>query len=507
MHSRIAALLLGLVFALPAAAQLPSNYSIDTLASTFRQPVALDFLADGRVVVAEQFTGAVKVFAGGAIGTLGVVPGLRVDVISRGLLGLAVDPGWPLRPYLYTYSSHPGSPGDHRVLRHTVVGALSSPGSTALGLGSSYVVLQGIPDQNPGNNGGALRFGPDGMLYVGIGDDAGDPCLAQNNDDLRGVVLRLDVSKLPAAGGGPPLKSLLVPAGNPFTGPNDNARLTFAYGLRNPFRIGFDPVTGRLFIADVGENSMEEVDECRGGENFGWPWFEGTRVLRACGTSVPLTTVPIATYGREIAGSQAISVVVPYRNVRGGAFNFGNEYEGNVFYGDYYGGWLRRVAWDGNRWSAGTPVPGQPSVRDWAQGVILVADARVGPDGAIWFVHLLGGLYRLRHNPLMPAIIGHESAFAGKAYGLICRHLPGNPVTLFVGLASIAPTPVPGVFGRVELLGFPVAAGSLSSTGSFEFGIPEVPVQAIGLAVYFQCVVTITPNFYLSPLHKVMVKK
>ena len=134
----------------------------------------------------------------------------------------------------------------------TVTGDLADPASTNLALGTRSTTSSPTSRTTPSNhNGGSLRFGIDGKLYLSIGDDASG-CAAQDISSSLGCVWRIDVSNLPGAGAGPPAKSTLIPAGNPFAGPTDNARLVWCHGLRNPFRFHIDSVTGYLYIADVG---------------------------------------------------------------------------------------------------------------------------------------------------------------------------------------------------------------------------------------------------------------
>ena len=120
-----------------------------------------------------------------------------------------------------------------------------------------------------------MRFGPDGMLYDSMGDDASG-CPAQDDATLHGVILRLDVSRLPSTPGGPPTIDVITPADNPqIASGNLNTRLIWAWGLRNPFRFQIDPTNGVLYIGDVGESQFEEIDRAPvGGLNFGWPYFE-----------------------------------------------------------------------------------------------------------------------------------------------------------------------------------------------------------------------------------------
>ena len=148
------------------------------------------------------------------------------------------------------------------------------------------------------HNGGMLAFGPDGMLYVALGDggSAGDPQgRGQRLDTLLGKLLRLDVSE-------PGVYRL--PADNPFVGDSNARAEIWAYGLRNPWRFSFDRATGDLYIADVGQNSFEEIDfapaSSPGGENYGWRVMEGLSCFepgRDCNS--PRFTPPIAVYGRD----------------------------------------------------------------------------------------------------------------------------------------------------------------------------------------------------------------
>ena len=222
-------------------------------------PVAFAFLPDGRILLLELQAATVRVSVPGS-GTavdLHTVPDVETAGAEQGLQGIAVDPAWPTRPYLYLYYNHVG--GVNHLTMYTVSGELSDPSSTALALSDPYHLLTDIPDVRAWHNGGTARFGPDGMLYLSLGDD-GAACDAQDPGVLAGSILRLDVSGMPGGGSGPPAKAAITPADNPFAGPDDNTRLTYAWGLRNPFRFTVDPATGDLFVGDVGFLSHEEVD-------------------------------------------------------------------------------------------------------------------------------------------------------------------------------------------------------------------------------------------------------
>ena len=179
------------------------------------------------------------------------------------------------------------------------------------------------------------------MLYVSLGEDA-FPSAAQDTSTLRGVILRLDVSRLPD-GPGSAARALVTPPGNPFGSTGGlNARLLWEYGLRNPFRLQVDPMTGTLLIADVGESTWEEVDLAPvGGLDFGWPHYEGDMVY----SSVALTgspTFPIYVINHTTGAKAVISAGI-YRHPAGGTRAFPAEYEGDAFISDYYAGFMRRL--------------------------------------------------------------------------------------------------------------------------------------------------------------------
>ncbi|MBN2490712.1 MAG: PQQ-dependent sugar dehydrogenase [Planctomycetes bacterium] len=485
-----------------AAQTFPSGFSHQTLAGGFDQPVGMAFLPDGRILVVEQRTARVKVFAGGLVGTLGTIPGVNAAGNEQGLLGVAVDPSWPGRPHLY-FHHNASNPARIQIVMYSVTGDLTTPSSTNLALDKPFLLLHDIPDNATNHNGGTCRFGPDGMLYVSLGDDA-SPCAAQDITDLRGTILRLDVSGMPGPGSGPPAKSAITPADNPFRGPNDNARLYWAYGLRNPFRFTIDPATGNLYIGDVGQSQYEELDESTGGENFGWPWFEGPVRFSSCGGGSPPPSVPpIASYPN---GSGAASIVpfTIYRNRLGGTANLGNAYEGNVFFSDYYQGFVRRLVKNGSTWSPAPPVPGQPTSENWADTVDNV-DALVGPDGAIYYLKQFPGeLNRVAFHPQLPQIEAPSTVSAGQPLLVRCQRNPGDTILLALGLSMIPPTPLPGYFGFVEIIGGPLALGVADANGNFDV-ILSIPANAAGITGHFQCVAVAGVDNFISPKKSVTV--
>lgn len=177
---------------------------------------------------------------------------------EEGLLGLAFAPDYASSGKFYVYYSAGGP-------RRTVVSRFVAHGGSA-DAASEQVLLE-INQPYPNHKGGSLAFGPDGMLYIGVGDggSGGDPQHnGQNTNTLLGKILRIDVS------GG----AYGIPSDNPFAGGGGRGEI-FAYGFRNPWRINFDPVTGQLWAGDVGQNEWEEVDRVVKGGNYGWSVMEG----------------------------------------------------------------------------------------------------------------------------------------------------------------------------------------------------------------------------------------
>jgi glucose/arabinose dehydrogenase len=241
---------------------------------TFDQPVALAAPPDDprRLFVVEQ-DGRIRVVVDGRTRPEPFVD-LRRSVTSggeRGLLGLAFAPDYATSRLLYVHLSD--LRGDNRVVE------LRAATDDRVDPASARTVLR-APGLEPNHNGGQLAFGPDGLLYVGLGDGGGqnDPHGARGNGQrlstLLGKVLRID----PRADGARPYR---IPPTNPFVGRAGARGEIYAYGLRNPWRFSFDRATGDLVIGDVGQSAIEEVDFVRRGRgrgaNFGWRPYEGRR--------------------------------------------------------------------------------------------------------------------------------------------------------------------------------------------------------------------------------------
>ena len=223
------------------------------------------------------------------------------------------------------------------------------------------------------HNGGQILFGPDGFLYVGLGDggSAGDPKgHGQNTGTLLGTILRLDVSSLDAVG------SYAIPADNPFVGVEGARPEIWAYGLRNPWRFTFDSETGDLWAADVGQNALEEVDLVRAGLNYGWKIMEGDECFsRSCDTRG--LELPITVYGRDDGCSITGGYVY-----RGGRLP---SLYGAYVYGDYCSGKIWALRYDGSRVTESIQL---------ADTSLRISSFAEDADGELYILDLEGEIYR-----------------------------------------------------------------------------------------------------------------
>ncbi len=300
---------------------------IDINTSLDDDAVGFALLPDGRVLLIHQFSGKVKLLVNGVLKaeTLLTVPNVA-GLVEKGLLGIAVDPEFPERPYVYLFHTFDGDPDNNHVSRFTLTGDLTDSDSDNLAIdpASQLVLIDDMPAESNSHNGGTLRFAPDKTLLVSHGDDR-NRSKVQNLTSLKGKILRIN-------------RDGTIPADNPAfpSEPANKRPEVFAFGLRNPFRFAVDPATGRLFIGDVGNKEREEIDISVGGENFGWPRFEGTLDFDTGADLIPPTpTDPVWEY--HLAGANSVVALVAYRQQDfGNDFSFPDEYEGTLFYADFY---------------------------------------------------------------------------------------------------------------------------------------------------------------------------
>ena len=331
---------------LAAAATLPPGFSETLVATGLDRPTAMSFAPDGRLFVCEQ-TGGVRVIKDGALLAEPFVT-LSVNASGeRGVLGIAFDPRFAINQYVYVYYTATSPTVHNRVSRFTASGDVAAPGSE--------VVLLDLESLGASNhNGGAIHFGPDGKLYIAVGDNAVG-ANAQTLDNRLGKMLRINPDGS-------------IPDDNPFVdvaaGPN---RAIWALGLRNPFTFAFQPLSGKMIINDVGEGRWEEINRGARGANYGWPETEGP-------TPDPRFVSPLHAYthvdGCAIAGGAFHHFLHP---------NFPYEYWGAYFFADLCGGWIRALRTDG-------------TVVDVASGIDDPVDLKVASDGTLYYLARGGGI-------------------------------------------------------------------------------------------------------------------
>jgi glucose/arabinose dehydrogenase len=355
----------------------------------FQQPVAMIQAPNdaARWFVVEQ-GGRVRVFANTPPTS---TTELFLDISARvepggetGLLGLAFHPAFPADPRVYAFYSH-NDPALGLVSRLSEF--TSRDGGVTLDASRERIVLT-IRKPEANHNGGGIAFGPDGFLYAGIGDGGGANDQhgtignAQSETTLLGKMLRIDVS----SGVGSSLYRIPSDnpfAGNPFCGIDGSGSRPcpeiFAVGFRNPWRWSFDRLTRELWVADVGQGALEEVNRVVLGGNYGWRCFEATRDTGlGCGTSVLEHSAPVAEYGRDLGGS-----------VTGGYVYRGSaqpRLAGRYIFGDFISGTVFNIPADQQptlRLTGG--LPSNLNISSFAESV----------DGEIFALDYQGALYRI----------------------------------------------------------------------------------------------------------------
>ncbi len=309
--------------ALPLNGQPAESFNLELIADGFFKPLGVEHAGDERLFVVQQ-TGLISIVDNGQVietPFLDIVERVNSNANEQGLLGLAFHPAYLNNGrFFLNYSDGDGA---------TVIAEFRvSDSDPNQANPSSERILLTIPQPYSNHNGGQIRFGPDGYLYIGMGDGGSqdDP---QNNGQnfaaLLGSMLRIDVD------GGPPYG---IPATNPFVNDDNVPGEIWAKGLRNPWRFAFDRQTGDLFISDVGQFVYEEINfqpaGSPGGENYGWKIYEGFNCyLGDCNT--PNLTPPIAEYSHADG----------HCSVTGGYVYRGSEFpemRGNYFMADYCSG-------------------------------------------------------------------------------------------------------------------------------------------------------------------------
>ncbi len=423
-------------------ATLPSGFQETILAgSGLPNATAIAVAPDGRVFVCLQ-AGQLRVIKNGV---LLATPFLTVTVDStseRGLIGVALDPNFATNHFVYVQYTVPGTSPHNRVSRFTANGDVAV-------VGSETVLLNLSPQAAAIHNAGALHFrpAPDGRLYIAVGDN-GNSANAQTLSNLHGKLLRINSDGS-------------IPTDNPFfTTATDPTSAIWALGLRNPFTFAVQPMSGRLFINDVGQDTWEEIDEGSAGANFGWPATEGP-------TDDPRFVSPTYAYQHSTGTPTGCSIT-------GGAFynpltaQFPSDYVGDYFFADYCGGWIYRIDVSGPTPTLVTPA--------FATGIASPIDLQVAEDGSLYY--LARGLYGA------PSGVVARITFSGNLGPSITQQpasvtvSAGQPASFSVAASGAAPLKYQWQRNSVSISGATLSTYTVSNTQLSDSGSQ------------FRCVVT-----------------
>ena len=337
------------------------NYQWTLIASGLSRPVDIQSAHDGtgRLFIVEKY-GVIRVYENGQLldqPFLDISDRVGDESNEQGLLGLAFVPN-NSGVLFVNYTDNNGNTVISRVLWDQVANPLSEKD------------LLHVEQPYPNHNGGALAIGPDGYLYIALGDGglAGDPHKnGQNTNSLLGKILRIDISDLNNP------NNYSIPADNPF------GNEVWAYGLRNPWRISFDRVTGDLWIGDVGQGDWEEIDYLpagsAGGANFGWSVMEGSYGYD--GVAQPGMLLPAAEYSHNEGGCSVTGGYV-YRGAM-------TEWNGIYLYGDYCTGKIWGLILSNGQWQSQVLFEAGETITTFGQDEF----------GEIYFASDSGNVYRL----------------------------------------------------------------------------------------------------------------
>jgi glucose/arabinose dehydrogenase len=346
---------------------LPPGFQQKAIVTTLTQPIEIEFEPDGGMLVAERVGRLVR-WKAEKLTDLGTIPNVDYLRGEGGLLGMALHPEFSENRYIYIfYTALIDSRMYNRVSRFEL--------REKLDLESETIIWEIETFQRFAHNAGAVKFGPDGMLYFSTGDQF-EANNSQTLSNPHGKILRIDDTGA-------------IPADNPFYGEPDASEEIWAYGFRNPFRFVFDEVTGDLWVGDVGYETEEELDLTLPGRNYGWPLMEGeTCYIEDCS----LYEAPAFAYRHDEdqrGGRTIIAGPVYY-----GA-GFPEEYQGTMFVGDFMGGYIRGLRFD----NSGKLIEDKM----FNARAYFNTDIEIGPDGSLYYTNLFGlnefpsGVYKVEY--------------------------------------------------------------------------------------------------------------
>ncbi len=352
----------------------PMNFETVTLVDDgLTASTAFDIAPDGRIFILQQ-DGTVRIYKNGALlpHFFDQLPAWATG--DNGLLGIAFDPDWSSNQYVYFYyvdeEDH-----THRVVRFDSSGDIGTNGP--IEIYNSHVPA------GFNHAGGTITFGPDGKLYIGIGD-AGQSTNAADLSVPMGKILRIN-------------KDGSMPTDNPFVGTAGARPEIWAYGFRNPFRFQFDSATGKLYVGDVGESTWEEINLVTKGGDYGWPKAEG--VCASCSSINPMYV-----YAHDTPGFAVVGGPVYHGSM------FPAEYQNKLFFADYGKGFIKTLAINADG-TAG-------SAQDFEMAGGSVVDMKVGPDGSLYYMTIYPGkLYQTSYTigNKAPKSVAHADTASGPA--------------------------------------------------------------------------------------------
>jgi glucose/arabinose dehydrogenase len=338
-----------------SATTVPQGFT-DRVVAQLNKPTSMAVAPDGRLFVTQKATnnvGKVRVIKNGQLLSK---PFLKLDTdtsYDRGALGITLDPNFSTNHYIYVFYTATSPTVHNRVSRFTANGDVAVAGSEK--------VLLDLPTVGTaeGHYGGALRFGPDGKLYVGVGDDS-TPADAQSLGTVNGKILRINPDGT-------------IPSDDPFYGSTSgNNRAIYALGLRQPYSLDvLSGTTPKMYINDVGENSWEEIDQAAPGANYGWPTYEGA--VTSPDPALQNYQNPVFAYTHGTTADTGCAIT-------GGAFydpataRFPAQYQGDYFYSDYCSGWIRSL----------DTATGASSA--FASGIVKPVDLEMGDNGSLYYL-------------------------------------------------------------------------------------------------------------------------
>jgi len=352
----------------------------------FSRPVDIVTAGDDRLFIVEQ-AGKIKIIdgTGNTLPTSFLELSVNFGQNEQGLLGLTFHPDYANNGYFYiNYTSGSGD-GFSKISRFTV----SATDSNVADPNSEFEILT-VSQPAWNHNAGDLVFGPDGYLYIGFGDggSSGDPWgNGQNTSTMLGKMLRIDVDN------GTPYS---IPADNPFVNDTDVLDEIWSIGMRNPWRISFDRLTGDFWIGDVGQNSLEEIDfepaGSPGGLNYGWRCYEGDETYNTsnCGPMGDFV-FPVASY-KESNFCNSVTGGYVYRNCEypdlTGRYLYADYCNGVVWtlHPDGSGGWIEEELYDNGSWdfsTFGEDAAGNVYTARLTDGTIYKVTTNFSPDDLI----------------------------------------------------------------------------------------------------------------------------